>query len=1294
SLTIQSQAGVITDGGMALYSGANCSSLTQFQCIDDVNGNLMPSAVVSSLTPGSTLYIRFWEYGGNNNGSFGICVFDNSPPPSSACLAPIPDICADACDLGTLPTPPACTPGGSLSVGSPLTHNLSNVGATSEVPYSAVTGCVQSGADVWYRFRATGTQLSFTLASSTGDPLNNPNVSLYNGNNCNALLPLRCFTGTGGNLAATFAPITPNDYYYLQISGGNITDMGDFTLVIRNNYDCNNCLLAQDLQVTPAPLNGTYGSGQSVQFCFTVSNYNQTAANWIHGIDLDFGAGWDLSTLTPSSIPLPCATTAGASWGFYNSVTGTASGNTYGPGFFYETSSGASSGAVDGNPGNNFGDVGVSTTCPRTFCWRISTKPTGQCTPGASLSVAINTLGDYESGSWTSAGCAGDPIVNFTSTLACCAPPTLVITGAGCGAANGKIVATGLGSAPWDYTWSDSTGAVIATHTNVNGPDSITNLASGNYTLTVSDNLGCSVGAAATVSGVNGSSATASNTGPYCPGATISLTTTAGTGYSWSGPGGFTSTAQSPTRSSATVAMAGNYTVTVTFAGGCTATATTSVAVNSLPVPAISPPTATICPGGSVTLTASGGATYVWSNAATTAATTVSPAINTTYTVTVTNASNCTATASRQVTINAVPTATISPSSDTICNGSSTTLTASGGTTYAWSTTATTAAITVSPATTTTYTVTVTSGANCSATASAPVTVVPTMAISGFVNNLDCNGDNSGGVNIVVSSGFQPYTFLWSSNANNATTQNISGVAAGTYSVTVTDAGQCTATVSATVGQPAVFTITETHTNVLCNGAATGSIDITPAGGTAPYTYLWSDGNTQQNRTLLPAGNYIVTATDNNLCSASLTVTITEPAALVLAETHTAVTCYGTNTGAIDVTTSGGTTPYSFAWNDMVYTEDRTAIPAGNYSITVYDNYQCSTTLSVVINEPTAVNVTEAHINAACNGGSTGSIDITATGGTTGYGYVWNDAAISEDRSAIPAGSYSVTVSDANLCTATISVVITEPTALSVTETHTNVSCGGGADGAIDLTATGAVAPYSYIWNDGPTTQDRNGIGLGTYVVTVTDINFCSASLSISVGSASSLNVTEVHTNVSCFGGNDGSITTTVTGGTSPYQYLWNDGPITPDRQGIAAGSYLLTVTDFNLCQVSVSVSISEPTQLVLTEIHTDVACNGGTTGSIDLTATGGTLPYSFAWADMVYTEDRAAIAAGNYAITVYDGYQCSATLTAIIAEPTALTIAETHTDVLCNGGNTGSIDITVGGGVTAYSYVWNDGVV
>jgi molybdenum-dependent DNA-binding transcriptional regulator ModE len=200
-----------------------------------------------------------------------------------------------------------------------------------------------------------------------------------------------------------------------------------------------------------------------------------------------------------------------------------------------------------------------------------------------------------------------------------------------------------------------------------------------------------------------------------------------------------------------------------------------------------------------------------------------------------------------------------------------------------------------------------------------------------------------------------------------------------------------------------------------------------------PYTFAWSNAAATEDLSSLVAGVYSLTVTDNNLCSATISVTITEPAALTLAETHVNVLCNGANTGSINVTTSGGSVPYTFAWSNGAATEDLSLhLVAGAYALTVTDNNLCSATISVTITEPTALTLAETHVNVLCNGANTGSINVTTNGGTTPYTFAWSNGAATEDLSSLVAGVYSLTVTDNNLCSATISVTITEPAALTL----------------------------------------------------------------------------------------------------------------------------------------------------------------------------------------------------------------------------------------------------------------------
>ncbi|HQK68747.1 MAG TPA: hypothetical protein PLL94_11430, partial [Bacteroidales bacterium] len=265
------------------------------------------------------------------------------------------------------------------------------------------------------------------------------------------------------------------------------------------------------------------------------------------------------------------------------------------------------------------------------------------------------------------------------------------------------------------------------------------------------------------------------------------------------------------------------------------------------------------------------------------------------------------------------------------------------------------------------------------------------------VVNVKCFGTPTGSVNLTVTGGTAPYTYLWS---NGAMTEDLVNVAAGVYTVTITDANLCTTIATGTVSQPAAaLGATAVVTDVRCFGNATGAVNLTVTGGTAPYTYLWSNGATTEDLVNVVAGTYTVTITDANLCTTTASGTVTQPAAALAGTiTVTNVKCFGETTGAVNLTVTGGTAPYTYLWSNGATTEDLVNVVAGVYTVTITDANLCTTTASGTVTQPAAalVGVT-AVTNVKCFGGTTGAVNLTVTGGTAPYTYLWSNGAMTED---------------------------------------------------------------------------------------------------------------------------------------------------------------------------------------------------------------------------------------------------------------------------------------------------------
>ena len=581
-------------------------------------------------------------------------------------------------------------------------------------------------------------------------------------------------------------------------------------------------------------------------------------------------------------------------------------------------------------------------------------------------------------------------------------------------------------------------------------------------------------------------------------------------------------------------------------------------------------------------------------------------------------------------------------------------------------------------------------------------------------NLITCFGGDTC-IDATISGGTTPYTFLWN-DALNQTTEDICGLVAGTYTLTVTDVKGCMKIDSITILENPEIVLSMDSTNIICYGMAIGDATVTAVGGSGTYTYLWNDalGQTTAMASNLIAGTYTVVVSDqiDVNCFQSLSVTIEQPtdSILIILDSIQDVLCYGDSTGAINISVSGGTIPYTYAWdNGGGSNEDLTNEEAGVYTITVTDATAiCSMSLTGSISQPVdSISIVLNTNIISCFGGDT-CIDATVSGGSGTYTYLWNDALnqTTEDICGLVAGVYTLTVTDDNDCIKTKTILITEVAEITLTIDSINIDCFGDADGVATVAVVGGSGTYTYLGNDvlAQTTAIATALVPGVYTVLVSDANDVNCSKSISVNitepdSALSANLDNV-VDVICFGASTGEINVNVAGGTSPYTYAWTNGSLVEDLNGAPANNYTLTVTDANLCLTTYADVISQPSILAISVVNTTaVSCFGGNDGAIDISVTGGTGAYTYSWNGGATTQDVTGLTFGTHQVTVTDSNNCVATQLVQLIQPADVTISFNYSDyngvnVSCNGSVDGTVEaVVVAGGSAPFTYAWDNGM-
>jgi len=747
----------------------------------------------------------------------------------------------------------------------------------------------------------------------------------------------------------------------------------------------------------------------------------------------------------------------------------------------------------------------------------------------------------------------------------------------------------------------------------------------------------------------------------------------------------------------------GNFKVTITDAVGCNRVATATVGAGFTIQSSVDSISCFMGNDGKITTSITGGEApyqYLWSNGETTSS--ISQLGIGTYQLTVTDNLNCSAEIQHQLTapdeLNITLTK-IDASCFEAMDGSIQANVSGGRMPYQldWNETFILDSNMLAAGN---YIVTVTDKNNCEVIKNIVVGEPVVLSVDlNITDSLDCNESTDGAITATPNGGTTPYQFLWNDGSNG---NSINGLSANTYSVTITDAKNCTITSSKILTAPQILSLTiDGQQNISCFNGTNGSIQASVNGGTAPFDFFLNNNSvTNGNIENLTVGQYEIYAVDANNCTTSTsTVILTQPDSLSVSVNTTSLTCPNTATGSATITVSGGTPDYQYDWSNGMSGNNNNGLAEGNYVVTISDSNSCEKIINFEITSPVPLNTIFSIENVKCFGGNTGLVNInSSTGGTSPYDYYLSGEHLSMDNQQLdelPIGTYQLRTVDASNCEITNEIIITEPQTLMPSLVIVDsLKCQGASDGSLLISATGGVETYSFLWENGNTDAVHSNLVTGDYAVTITDANGCQINGQINLPDGPLLEIMiSGKENISCWGANDGQFTILPQGGKMPFQFYLNQQPVaTSDFLNLAPGNYSVYFTDANNCFSDTKmVAITAPEKLNLTVNQTDVLCPSGNTGTAEILPTGGTLPYQFQWSNNLNTSNADNLIAGNYTVTVTDKNQCAEIISLEITEPQPISIDYEITDVSCYEENDGTVKIEFNnGGTSPYLHYLN----
>ena len=604
---------------------------------------------------------------------------------------------------------------------------------------------------------------------------------------------------------------------------------------------------------------------------------------------------------------------------------------------------------------------------------------------------------------------------------------------------------------------------------------------------------------------------------------------------------------------------------------------------------------------------------------------------------------------------------------------------------------------------------------------------------------VSCNGGNDGFLETTAFSPYPPINFSWNNGTNSS---NIYSIEAGEHSLVISDDFGCVIDTTIIFTEPtAIQSIIQSVNDyngydVSCYGNNDGEIVSSVSGGISPYTIGWSNfgGNVSNSYNIdnLEASTYFLNVIDDNGCIYNANIVLNEPTALVSnlssANSYNGydISCYGYSDGEINSDINGGISPYFLSWSNGFNSQNISNLSQGDYQLEITDLNGCTQSSSIILSEPNELtsNIQSANnyngFEISCTDYFDGEIDLTINGGVLPYNFNWNNGVTSEDLVNVAAGSYNVSITDANNCQISSAINLSEPTPFSFSSTISdyngyNISCFNGNNGFIDYTIGGSVSPYNFNWN-GPngftsSNEDINNLSSGDYSLQVIDDNGCLHSASFELIEPSIL-ISEINSltdyngyNISCHGFNDGAIEVEYSGGVPSYYVLWESGESSDILTNLSASDYLsVVIRDLNNCQIIDSVQLIEPSPLtssissVFDYNGYEISCHNYTDGGINLDIFGGVGPYSTSWNNGETVEDLNNLSEGLYSVSIVDQNNCSNSNQITLNEPTPLNLNFDISNyngfnISCNGFEDGFINTLVSGSVPPYSYEWNTGL-